>query len=156
MLALVGFVGLSLLVLAANLAVAAGNVQGWYHSLARPPLLPPDWVFGPIWSALYVAIGVSAWMVWRRIDVGAHRKRRALRIWGWQLLANAVWPAAFFGLTSTGLGLGAVAFLWASVAATIRAFWPLHRGAALLLGPYLLWVGFAAYLNLCFWWLNRY
>jgi benzodiazapine receptor len=144
------------LVFAADGAVAAGSVHGWFHTLARPPLVPQDRVFGLVWAALNVMAGVSAWLVWRRIDIGAHRKRRALRIWGWQLLANAAWPAAFFGLTSTGLGLGAVAVLWGSIAVTVRAFWPLHRGAALLLGPYLLWVGFAAYLNLGFWWLNRF
>ncbi len=142
--------------LAANGAVTAGGVHGWFQSLARPPLVPPYRVFGPVWAALNVMLGVSAWMVWRRIEVGAHRKRRALRIWGWQLLANAAWPAAFFGLASPGLGLGVIAILWGTIAATIRAFWPLQRGAALLLVPYFVWVGFATYLNLGFWWLNRY
>ena len=155
MLALIGFVGLCLLVWLANGAVTASSVRGWYRTLERPPLSPPDWLFGPVWTVLYVTIGVSAWLLWRRIDVAAHRKRAALRVWGWQLLANALWPAAFFGLNSTGLGLGVIVVLWFSIAATIRAFWPLQRVAAVLLSPYLAWVSFATYLNIGFWWLNR-
>lgn len=104
---------------------------------------------------MYATIGVSAWLVWRRIDAAAHRKRAALRIWGWQLLANALWPAAFFGLHSTGLGLAVIAVLLTSIVAVLRAFWPLQRAAALLLAPYLAWVGYATYLNIGFWWLNR-
>jgi len=154
-LALIGFVGLCLLVWAANGAMTAGSVNGWYLTLVRPPLLPPDWVFGPVWTVLYVTIGVSAWLVWRRVDVAAHRKRAALRIWGWQLLANALWPAAFFGLGRPGLGVAVIVLLWGSIVTTVRVFWPLQRGAAVLLLPYLGWVTFATYLNFGFWWLNR-
>lgn len=153
--ALIGFVGLCLLVWAANGAMTAGSVNGWYLTLVRPPLLPPDWVFGPVWTVLYVTIGVSAWLVWRRVDVAAHRKRAALRIWGWQLLANALWPAAFFGLGRPGLGVAVIVLLWGSIVTTVRVFWPLQRGAAVLLLPYLGWVTFATYLNFGFWWLNR-
>ena len=152
--ALVGFLGLCLLVFVANGAVTASSVRGWYCTLAQPPLSPPDWLFAPVWTALYLAMGVAAWLVWRRIDIAAHRKRRALRIWGWQLLANALWPAAFFGLQSVGLGLAVVVVLLAAIVMTVRSFWPLQRMAALLLLPYLAWVGFAAYLNAGFWWLN--
>lgn len=155
LLALVGFLGLCLLVSFANGAVTAGSVNGWYRTLVRPPLSPPDWLFAPVWTALYVTIGVSAWLVWRRVDVGSHRKRSALRVWGWQLLANASWPAAFFGAQSTGLGLLVIFILWSSIAATMLVFWPVRRAAALLLVPYLLWVSFATYLNAAFWWLNR-
>ncbi len=144
-----------LLVWAANGAMTAGSVNGWYLTLVRPPLLPPDWVFGPVWTVLYVTIGVSAWLVWRRVDVAAHRKRAALRIWGWQLLANALWPAAFFGLGRPGLGVAVIVLLWGSIVTTVRVFWPLQRGAAVLLLPYLGWVTFATYLNFGFWWLNR-
>lgn len=147
--------GLCLLVWAANGAVTASSVRGWYQTLQRPPLSPPDWLFGPVWTVLYVTIGVSAWLVWRRIDVAVHRKRAALRVWGWQLLANALWPAAFFGLNSPALGLGVILVLWLSIAATMRAFWPLQRAAAALLVPYLAWISFASYLNIGFWWLNR-
>ena len=149
-----GFLGLCLLVLVANGAVTAGSVQGWYRELRRPPGTPPNWVFGPVWTVLYVLIGVSAWLVWRRVDVAMHRKRAALRMWGWQLLANALWPAAFFGLHSLGLGMAVIAAMVVMIGLTMRAFWPLQRGAALLLTPYLAWVCYAAYLNAGFWQLN--
>ena len=154
LLALVGFVGLCLLVLVANGAITAGSVKGWYQTLRRPPGSPPDWLFGPVWTALYAMIGVSAWLVWRRVEVGVHRKRAALRAWGWQLLANALWPPAFFGLHALGLGLVVIGLMLATIALTILAFWPIERRAALLLVPYLTWVGFAGYLNAGFWWLN--
>ena len=152
--ALVGFLGLCGLVYVANGTVTAGSVQGWYHALQRPPGAPPDWVFGPVWLALYLCIGASAWLVWRRIDVGMHRKRSALRVWGWQLLVNSFWPAAFFGLHSPRLGMALVVVMLGLISLTIRGFWPIQRGAALLLTPYLAWVCYAAYLNAGFWWLN--
>ncbi len=152
--ALVGFLGLCGLVYLANGAVTAGSVEGWYHSLSRPAGAPPDWVFAPVWAVLYVCIGVSAWLVWRRVDVGLHRKRSALRIWGWQLLLNSFWPAAFFGLHSLALGMGLIVALAGLIALTIRDFWPLQRGGALLLVPYLAWVCYAAYLNAGFLLLN--
>jgi len=151
LLALIGFVGLSALVWLSNGAVTASGVGGWYHVLSRPAFTPPDWVFGPVWSVLYVTIGVSAWLVWRRVDIGLHRKRAALRIWGWQLLVNAVWPPVFFGLHWMGVGLAILLLLVGSVALTIHAFWPIRRAAGLLLLPYLAWVCYATYLDAQFW-----
>ena len=142
------------MVWAANGAITASTVRGWYQTLRRPPGSPPDWLFGPVWTVLYVMIGVSAWLVWRRVDVAMHRKRAALRTWGWQLLLNALWPPAFFGLQSLGVGLAVILVLLVAIVLTIRAFWPMHRGAALLLAPYLAWVCFATYLNAGFWRLN--
>lgn len=130
-------------------------MTGWYGTLQRPPGTPPDWLFAPVWTLLYASIGVAAWLVWRRVDVAAHRKRAALRLWGWQLMGNALWSPAFFGLNNAALGLAVIVVLLAAVALTIRAFWPLQRGAAALLVPYLTWVAFATYLNIGFWWLNR-
>ena len=134
--------------------MTAGSVRGWYVTLVRPPGTPPNWVFAPVWTALYLSIAVSAWLVWRRIDVAAHRKRAALRVWGWQLLLNAIWPSAFFGLHSPGLGMISIVLLIGGVAASVRAFWPLERRAAWLMGPYLGWVCYAGYLNLGFLVLN--
>ena len=154
LLALVGFVGLCLLVSVANGAVTATSVKGWYQTLQKPPLSPPDWLFAPVWSVLYVTIGVSAWLVWRRVEVGMHRKRAALLVWGWQLAMNALWPPVFFGFRSLSLGMVAILALLASIMLVIRAFWPIQRVAALLLLPYLAWVSFATYLNAGFWRLN--
>ena len=153
-LALIGFVGLCLLVWLANGAVTATSVSGWYRGLARPPGTPPDWLFGPVWTVLYVTIGVAGWLVWRRVDVAMHRKRAALRMWGWQLAVNALWPPVFFGFKALGPGLVVIVALLGAIGLTIRAFWPLQRGAALLLGPYMAWVCYATYLNVGFWRLN--
>ena len=155
LLALIGFVGLCLLVWGAAGAATASSVRGWYLSLARPPGTPPNWLFGPVWTTLYPMVGVSAWLVWRRLDVGLERKRAALRMWGWHLLINAAWAPAFFGLRSPALGLLVIGRLLAAILLTIRAFLPLQRWAAALLVPYVTWVGYATYLNVGFWWLNR-
>jgi len=130
--------------------MTARSVQGWYLSLVRPPLTPPNFLFGPVWSVLYLMIGVAGWLVWRRQGAG-----RALRIWGWQLAVNAAWSPVFFGLQRIGLALAVAAALVATVALTVRAFARVHRPAAWMMAPYLAWTCFAAYLNAGFWWLNR-
>jgi len=155
LLALIGFVGLALLVWAANGAITAGSARDWYASLIPPPGTPPTRLFAPVWTTLYPVMGVAAWLIWRRIDIGAERKRAALRTWGWQLLANSLWSPAFFGLHSLGLSLAVAVLLLAAVVLTIRRFMPLQPVAAALMLPYALWVGYATYLNAGFWWLNR-
>lgn len=156
MLALIGFVSLSMLVWGASGAATTSSVRGWYLTLARPPGTPPNWLFGPVWTVLYLTIGVSAWLVWRRIDVGLERKRAALRVWGWQLLLNAAWAPAFFGLRSTAWGLMVIVPLLGAILLTIRRFLPLQRWAALLLVPYAVWISYATYLNAALWWLNPF
>ena len=132
MLALVGFVGPCLLVGGADAAVSAHAIQHWYLSLVRPPGTPPNWVFGPVWTVLYVLIGVSGWMVWRRSGAS-----RPLRVWGWQLAANALWSALFFGLRNPALALVDILVLLVLIALTIRGFARVHRSAAILLLPLL-------------------
>lgn len=149
MLALVGFVGLCLLVGAVDGTVTARAVHGWYYSLSPPPGTPPNWLFGPIWSVLYVMIGVAGWLVWRR-----NGSASPLRLWGWQLAANALWSPVFFGLHSPLLALGVILLLLALIALTIRGFRPVQRLAAWLMLPYFAWTAYAAYLNAGFWWLN--
>ena len=150
MLALVGFVGLCLLVGAAGGTLTESGLRGWYLSLAQPPGTPPNWVFAPVWALLYVLIGLSAWLVWER---PAHR--RALRTWGWQLLLNAAWTPAFFGLGQIALALVVIVALIGAICHTIIVFARVRPAAALLLAPYLAWTCYAAYLNAGFWWLNR-
>jgi translocator protein len=141
---------LCLLVGAAASAITGTSVHTWYLSLARPPGTPPNWLFGPVWGLLYVLIGVAAWLVWRRTGAG-----RTVRIWGWQLMANALWTPAFFGLRSPVAGLLVMAVLLPLIVLTIRSFWRVNRTAAWILVPYLAWGGYAAYLNAGFWWLNQ-
>ncbi len=149
MLALVGFVGLCLLVGAADGAVIAGPARGWYLSLTRPPGTPPNWVFGPVWTGLYVMIGVAGWLVWRRSTA-----TRPLRLWGWQLAANALWAPAFFALHSPPLALAVNLVLLVLIVLTAEAFLRVRRSAAWLMAPYFAWTGYATYLTACFWWLN--
>lgn len=150
LLALVGFVGLCLLVGAAGGSLTSSSIRGWYLTLDRPPGVPPNWVFPVVWTTLYVMIGAAAWLVWRQ-----PLHRQALRLWGWQLLLNAAWTPAFFGLRSTVLGLVVIVPLLALIGLTIRAFRRLSPLAALLMVPYALWTLYATYLNAGFWWLNR-
>ncbi len=150
LLALVGFVGLCLLVGLAEGGVTATSLGTWYLALNRPPLTPPNWLFAPVWLTLYVLIGIAGWLVWRRAGAA-----RPIRLWGWQLLANALWTPAFFGLHRTDLALLVIAAMLVLTIETIRLFARISRPAALLMLPYLAWTGFAAYLNAGFWWLNQ-
>lgn len=127
----------------------AGSLRNWYPSLIHPPGTPPNWLFQPVWVALYVMVGVAAWLVWCRAGSG-----RALRLWGWQLAANALWTPAFFGLHNPALALAVIAVLLALIALTILRFARLQRVAAGLMLPYFLWTCYAAWLNIGFVWLN--
>ena len=144
-----GFVGLCLLVGAVGGSVTAPAVRGWYLSLHTPPGTPPNWVFAPVWTTLYVMIGVAGWLVWKRTGAA-----RPLRLWGWQLAANALWSPAFFGLHSPALGIVVLAALVIMLGFTIRAFAAVHRAAAALMIPYAGWCLYAAYLNAGFLLLN--
>jgi benzodiazapine receptor len=148
-LALVGFIGLCLLVGATDATLVRHSLAGWYLSLTRPPGTPPNWVFGPVWAVLYVMLGTAAWLVWRQVGAGP-----ALRLWGWQVAANALWAPAFFGLHQIALALAVIAVLLILVVLTLRAFRHLSPAAGWLMLPYLAWIGYAAYLNVGFWCLN--
>ena len=150
---MVGFVGLCLLVGAAGGAVTAPAIRGWYLSLARPPGVPPDWVFAPVWTTLYILMGVAAWLVWCRLPLG--EARTALRLWGWQLAANAIWTPMFFALHSPGVALAVILGLLGLIGLTLHTFLRVRLLAGWLLVPYVGWVCYATYLNAGFWWLNR-
>lgn len=156
LLALVGFVGLCLLVGAADGAAIGGSVGSWYLTLDPPPGTPPTWLFAPVWTLLYGLLGAAAWLVWRRptpvsLTLG---QRRALITWGWQLLLNAAWSPVFFGLHSPALGLVVILPLLAMIVLTMRRFARLKPLAAWLLLPYAAWTCYAVYLNIGFFWLN--
>ena len=148
LIALIAFVALVSL---AALFGAFFQPGAWYEALVKPPLNPPNWIFGPVWSALYLAMAIAGWLVWRaRPDTV-----RPLALWGARLLLNAGWSGLFFGLHRPGLALIEILILWGVLGTTLLAFWPIHRGAALLLAPYWAWVTFASYLNAGLWFLNR-
>ena len=133
-------------------AIASARAATFYGQLSQPAWAPPAWVFGPVWSVLYVFMAVAAWLVWRKH--GFRGARSALWLFIVQLFANALWTWLFFVLHRGALSLAEIALLWLLIAATISAFWPLQRLAALLLVPYLAWVSFASALTLSLWQLN--
>lgn len=138
--------GLSLL-LVACVALIGGLVtntgpHSWYSGLDQPSWNPPDWLFGPVWTALYVAMAVAAWLVWRTAGAGP------LPVYGVQLGLNLAWTLVFFGLESTWGGVVVITALWLAIAATIVTFRRHSTVAAALLVPYLAWVTYAGALNL--------
>ena len=124
----------------------------WYASLQKPPWNPPSWVFGPVWTALYLMMAVAAWRVWRA--GGFKRQGRALGFYLLQLALNALWTPLFFGAHQMGAAFICIVLLWLAIAATVYSFWKADRPAALLLAPYLAWVSFATVLNFTLWRLN--
>lgn len=125
-------------------------VRHWYLTLVQPPGTPPTWLFAQVWAVLYVMLGTAAWLVWMRRGAS-----RPLRLWGWQLAANALWAPAFFGLHSPRLAMAVMVALLVLTGLTIRGFLPTRRLAGYLMLPYLAWCLFAAYLNAGFWLLNH-
>ena len=124
----------------------------WYAGLVKPVLTPPPWVFGPVWTLLYVMMGTAAWLVWR--THGLAKAIWPLGLFLGQLALNALWSYLFFGLQRPGLAFLDIVALWLGILATLLAFWRAYPPAGLLLVPYLLWVSFATYLNFQFWRLN--
>ena len=125
----------------------------WYASLNKPSWNPPSWIFGPVWTFLYISMAVAAWLVWKQ--GGWKSQRRALSLYGVQLMLNAAWTPLFFGLHLPGWAFLEILLLLAAVVATLLAFWKASRIAGGLLVPYLLWVSFASVLNGTLWWMNR-
>lgn len=132
-------------------SIATRSGQEWYDSLEKPVFNPPDWVFGAVWTPLYVFIAVAAWLVYREERPG---RAAALTAWGLQLALNLVWSWLFFGAERPGLALILIAALFVAIAVTAALFARLNRAAAAFLLPYLVWVGFASLLNFEVWWLN--
>lgn len=133
-------------------ALASIDAAGFYAQLVQPAWAPPAWLFGPAWTVLFVLMSVAAWLVWR--DHGFSGAGPALRLFGVQLVANALWSWLFFAWRQGALAFAEVIVLWLLIAATAWQFWRLHRLAALLLVPYLAWVAFASALNFTLWRLN--
>jgi tryptophan-rich sensory protein len=131
----------------------SGGGGDWYQNLTRPALNPPGWVFGPVWTLLYLLMGVALFLVWSR--VGEPGVNLAVGVFALQLVLNALWTPAFFGMQSPWMGLLVIVPLLALIAFSTALFWRIRPLAGILLLPYLGWVGFATYLNYAIWWLNR-
>lgn len=127
--------------------------QTWYRILDKPTWAPPAWVFGPVWTALYILMGVAAWSIWR-LGLDRPGVPLALGLFALQLVINGAWSPIFFGLRSISGGLAVILILWVVLLATTIQFYRLRHIAGLLLVPYLLWVTYAAALNAALFLLN--
>jgi len=121
-------------------------IPTWYSGLRKPDLAPPNWVFAPVWTVLYLLMGISLFLVWNA-GLGKSNVRKSVVIFGVQLALNIFWSYLFFGLRSPLLGLIGIVVLWIMIVLTIVSFFKVSKVATLLLVPYLLWVSFASYLN---------
>ncbi len=152
------------------------SIAGWYAGLAKPALNPPAWVFGPVWTILFALIGIALFLVWKndwkvvhhlfaekrkawnklsqRLWMGDLQKVNIITLFWMQLVLNILWSVLFFGLHLPGAAFFEIMALWFSILYVAVNFWRVSKTAAWLLAPYLVWVGFAAYLNLAIWMLN--
>ena len=130
----------------------AGAIPGWYAFLNKPSFNPPSWLFAPVWTILFLMMGVGLFLVWQsRSD---EKRKEAIVMFFIQLALNAIWPVIFFGLHSPGISFSEIIILWFAIFGTIIAFYKISKTAAILLIPYIIWVSFAAILNYSIWLLN--
>ncbi|CAG0981434.1 MAG: tryptophan-rich sensory protein [Candidatus Methanoperedens sp.] len=129
-------------------------ISTWYATLIKPSIAPPNWVFFPVWTALFIMMGISLFLVWKK-GFQDHQVKAALSVFAIQLILNILWSAAFFGLRSPLAGLIEIVILWIVILVMILKFMRISKVAGLLLIPYILWVTFAAMINFLIWSLNR-
>ena len=153
------WIGLGAFIVICFLAAAIGSwftapsVKTWYPTLMKPACTPPAWVFGPVWSTLYVLMATAAWLVWKQRS--AADVTVALAVFFTQLALNATWSFVFFGLRRPGLALLEIIVLFAAIIATMATFAHFSRPAFWLMAPYVAWVSYATFLNFGIWRLNR-
>lgn len=134
-------------------SVTIESVRTWYPTLTKPSWNPPNWIFAPVWTTLYVLMATAAWRVWRKAEPVA--ARRLAVIYGIHLVLNALWSIVFFALHRPDLALVEILLLWSLLVALQVRFWRADRLAGLLWTPYVAWVTFATGLNATIWFLNR-
>lgn len=122
------------------------SVSTWYPMLVKPSFNPPSWLFGPVWTVLYILMAIACSLVWNSKTKG-NKKKPALIFFFTQIILNAGWSLLFFGLRSPIMAFLEIIILWAAIFITIKQFNTIHKTAALLMIPYLLWTTFAAILN---------
>ncbi|MFA7394999.1 MAG: TspO/MBR family protein [Candidatus Paceibacterota bacterium] len=136
------------------------QIETWYATLVRPDLAPPNWIFGPVWTTLFVLMGIALFLVWKK---RSQILENVGMLWWWklalvlffvQLVLNILWSLIFFAAQNPAGAFVELIILWLAIAATIFVFAKVSRPAAWLLVPYILWVSFAGYLNFMFWQLN--
>jgi len=153
LLGLSAFIILCLAVSGVGGAITVTSVDNWYQALEKPPFNPPDWVFAPVWTALYILMGIAAWRVWRLRSFKA--TRAAFAVFGVQLCLNLAWSFLFFGLQRIDLALVEIIILLCAITTNTIMFWRAERLAGLLFVPYITWVTYATILNASLWLLNE-
>jgi len=150
---LIAAVLLCLVVGSAGSLVTSTGSGSWYESLEKPAFTPPDWVFAPVWTTLFILMGIALYLVW---ESGTERRdvQIALIVFGVQLALNVLWSFLFFGMESPLLGLVDIVLLWIMIAVTIVLFYQIRKSAAYLLLPYIVWVSIATALNYSIYVLN--
>lgn len=147
------YLKLILLILLCNFVGIAGSyftfnsIPTWYVYLNKPFFSPPNYLFGPVWTILYILMGISAFMVWEN--------KKAMKYFWIQLFLNGIWTPIFFGAKNLGLAFVVIVIMWVYIVKTIKAFAKVNKKASYLLYPYLIWVSFASLLNFSIWFLNR-
>jgi benzodiazapine receptor len=129
----------------------SSSITSWYATINKPSFNPPNWIFGPVWTILYLMMGISFYLIWVNYD---KKSKNAVIIFGVQLLLNTLWSILFFGLQSPLFAFIEIIILWIAILVTIILFYKVSKKAAILLVPYILWVSFAAVLNFSIWLIN--
>lgn len=138
------------LVLGGGLIIGAVTAPGlWYAALTRPPFSPPNWIFAPVWTGLYIMIAIAGWRVWRQ-----GRRNRPVKLWWTQLALNFAWSPIFFSAHRIDVALGVIVLLLMTILGFILITWRQDKVASLLFAPYAAWVAFASILNGAIWLLN--
>ena len=135
--------------------VTRDSITTWYPTLVKPSFNPPNWVFAPVWTILYIMMGVAGGMVWNRLEKDPENVKKAFTFFIIQLALNAAWSVIFFYFHNPFLALIEVILFWLLIFETRIQFKKIDKTAGLLLIPYLAWVSFATVLNASIWWLNR-
>ena len=132
--------------------ITINEIPGWYAALQKPSFNPPNWLFGPVWTALYIMMGVAFYLVWRNPPSAGRKK--ALSAFLVQFALNCAWTPVFFAMHQLGAALVVIVLMWLAIFRTIFLFAPFSKTASWLLVPYISWVSFATLLNAAIWWLN--
>ena len=132
----------------------ASAIPTWYAGLEKPFFNPPSWLFGPVWTTLYILMGISAYLIWKN-GLGLKNVREALLVFCIQLGLNALWSPIFFGLKLPGIAFVEIIALWAMVTAFMILSHRISKIAGWILAPYAIWVSFALILNYAIWYLNE-
>jgi benzodiazapine receptor len=134
--------------------VTQNGIETWYATIEKPSFNPPNWIFAPVWTVLYICIAIAGGIIWDKIDTNPLAKK-ALLFFAIQLVLNTVWSFLFFGLKNPLVALIEIILLLLMIYETYMLFAKISKVAGYLFLPYLLWVSFAMFLNASIWWLNR-